>query len=80
MTDMMHSFELFQPASLSEANSLLDKYRVRFLLGRSRAAPATRFLPVERLGRIVESRPYVLHWIEPGPPDRPDGGSARPRE
>lgn len=26
MTDMMHSFELFQPASLSEASSLLDKY------------------------------------------------------
>ena len=26
MTDMMHSFELFQPASMSEASSLLDKY------------------------------------------------------
>ena len=26
MTDMMHSFELFQPASMSEAGSLLDKY------------------------------------------------------
>lgn len=26
MTDMMHSFELFQPASLAEASSLLDKY------------------------------------------------------
>ncbi len=26
MTDMMHSFELFQPASMSEAASLLDKY------------------------------------------------------
>jgi len=26
MTDMMRSFELFQPASLSEASSLLDKY------------------------------------------------------
>ncbi|MEE8223408.1 MAG: FAD binding domain-containing protein, partial [Alphaproteobacteria bacterium] len=26
MTDMMHSFELFQPASMSEATSLLDKY------------------------------------------------------
>lgn len=26
MTDMMHSFELFQPATLSEAGSLLDKY------------------------------------------------------
>ncbi len=26
MTDMMHSFELFQPASLAETGSLLDKY------------------------------------------------------